>query len=152
MNSLRHINDILDDHFNTSFDDDWLSSHETQDETIAEFEFDYGSYYNSETDFIDFEEIKQLCDFNKVMSICAYVAEKYDEYDMVIETSHFEDKDKILKAYIYFYMEENHKQEFIQRVQEYDFDSNENEETEEDEEYEEAEEDDESEDELPPAQ
>ena len=139
MNSLRHINDILDTHFNAYFDDDYLNNHETQDDAIAEFEYDFESYYNSETDYVDFGEIKQLCDFNKVMSICAYVAEKYNEYDLTIETSHFEDKDKMLRAYIYFYMEDHHKQEFIHYIEEYDFESND------DEEAKEAEE-------LPPAQ
>ena len=131
MDSLRNINDILDTHFNAYFDDDYLSSYETQDDAMVEFEYDFESYYNSETDCVDFGEIKQLCDFNKVMSICEFVAEKYDEYDLTIESSHFGDKDKMLRAYIYFYMEEHHKQEFIHYIEEYDFDSNEAEETEE---------------------
>jgi hypothetical protein len=141
MDSLRNINDILDAHFNTYFDDDYLSSYETQDDAIADFEYDFNCYYNSETDCIDFEEIKQLCDFNKVMSICAYVAENYDEYDMTIDTEYFEDKDKILKAYTYFYMVDHHQQEFIQYIEEYDFESNDD-----------AMMIDEEEEELPPAQ
>jgi len=131
MDSLRNINDILDTHFNTYFDDDYLSSYETQDDAIADFGYDFESYYNSETDYIDFEEIKPLCDFNNVMSICEFVAEKYDEYDLTIESSHFGDKDKMLRAYIYFYMEEHHKQEFIHYIEAFDFESNDDEEAEE---------------------
>ena len=58
MDSLRNINDILDTHFNTYFDDDYLSSYETQDDAIADFGYDFESYYNSEIDYIDFEEMK----------------------------------------------------------------------------------------------
>jgi hypothetical protein len=81
-------------------------------------------YNGEETDDIDFEEIKQLCDFNKVMSICAYVAEKYDEYYTRIATSHFKDKDKILIAYIYLYLCDKKKPDFIKQLEAYDFKNN----------------------------
>mgnify|MGYP003625853007 CR=1 FL=1 len=105
--------------------------HQQKVSVMKLFEYDFESYYNSETDCVDFEEIKPLCDFNNVMSICEFVAEKYDEYDLTIESSHFGDKKKMLRAYIYFYMEEHHKQEFIHYIEEFDFESNDDEETEE---------------------
>jgi hypothetical protein len=125
MNSLTQINAILDDHFASEFNEEYISNYETKDDAISDFEGDLECYYNSETDYIDLGEIKQLCNFNKVMKICEFVAEKYEEYDMTIEKSHFEDNDKILKAYIYFYMEETHRHEFLCKIEQYNFEEEE---------------------------
>jgi len=130
MDSLRNINKYLDADFERRFElNEFIQ--DTKEETIEEFDIYFEDMYNGEFDYVDLEEIKQLCDFNKVMSICAYVAERYDDYDMTIETSHFEDKDKILKAYIYFYYCDKNKPNFIQQIEAFDFEAGDDEETEE---------------------
>ena len=75
------------------------------------FEYDFNTNYNDENDYVDLGEIKQLCSYNMVMKICEYVAEKYQEYGMDVEKSHFEDTNKILKSYIFFYIDDTHKQD-----------------------------------------
>jgi anaerobic ribonucleoside-triphosphate reductase len=120
MNSLTQINDILNDHFASEFNENYISQYENKDDCIDEFEYDFESYYNSETDYIDFSEIKQLCNFNNVMKICEYVFEKYVEFGM--PTNDIEFGDKILKSYIYFYINEEHKYKFIEEIENYAFD------------------------------
>lgn len=123
MNSLKEINTILDDHFHETFPSHPKLHHAVclavKSGAISGFEEDFEDNYNSLTDYVDLYEIKELCNFNKVMEICEYVAEKYEEYGMTFDKSYFEDNDKILKAYIYFYMEENHKSRYINEIEEY---------------------------------
>ena len=150
MNSLDEINAFLDDEFEERFHfDDIVIDFTNADDAISDFESQFGEYYNSDIDYVDLGEIKQLCNFNKVMKICEFVAEKYEEYDMTIEKSHFEDNDKILKAYIYFYMDENHYGRYVTEIEEY---FAQRAEAEAEEEAEEEEEEEEPEPELPPAQ
>ena len=127
MNSLREIDDILDIHFAEEFNEDYISNYTEKDDCIDEFENDFECYYNSDRDYIDLGEIKQLCNFNQVMKICEFVAEKYEEYDMTIDKSDFEDNDKILKAYIYFYMNETHRTEFLCEIEQHNFEDEEEE-------------------------
>ena len=119
MNSLNQINAFLDDDFEDRFELEEFNQEDTKEEAIDYFERYFEDMYNGEIDYVDLSEIKELCNFNKVMKICEYVAEKYEEYDMTIEKSHFEDNDKMLKAYIYFYYMENKKQEFITKIEDY---------------------------------
>ena len=123
MNSLTQINAILDDHFAETFASQPNLHHSVclaiKSGAISDFEEDFDEQYNSITDYVDLYEIKELCNFNTVMEICEYVAEKYEEFDMTFDKSYFEDNDKILKAYIYFYMEENHKSQYINEIEEY---------------------------------
>ena len=118
MNSLNQINAFLDDDFEDRFELEEFNQGD-KEEAIDYFESYFEDMYNGEIDYVDLSEIKELCNFNKVMKICEYVAEKYEEYDMTIEKSHFEDNDKMLKAYIYFYYMENKKQEFITKIEDY---------------------------------
>ena len=118
MNSLTQINAFLDDDFEDRFELEEFNQGD-KEEAIDYFESYFEDMYNGEIDYVDLSEIKELCNFNKVMKICEYVAEKYEEYDMTIEKSHFEDNDKMLKAYIYFYYMENKKQEFITKIEDY---------------------------------
>ena len=118
MNSLTQINAFLDDDFEDRFELEEFNQGD-KEEAIDYFERYFEDMYNGEIDYVDLSEIKELCNFNKVMKICEYVAEKYEEYDMTIEKSHFEDNDKMLKAYIYFYYMENKKQEFITKIEDY---------------------------------
>jgi hypothetical protein len=122
MDSLSNINNILDKEFEYKYNLDNYVSHNTREGAIEDFVFCFEMEYNGEeTDDVDLEDIKQLCDFDKVMSICAYVAEKYDEYYTRIATSHFKDKDKILIAYIYLYLCDKKKPDFIKQLEAYDF-------------------------------
>ena len=123
MNSLRHINNYLDEDIKNRFDLDEFIQEDTKKEALDCFDRYFEDMYNGDMDYIDLGELKQLCDFNRVMEICAFVADKYDEYDMTMDKQYFEDKDKIIKSYIYFYYCETHKQEFIQQIEEYDFDT-----------------------------
>ena len=118
MNFLNQINAFLDDDFEDRFELEEFNQGD-KEEAIDYFERYFEDMYNGEIDYVDLSEIKELCNFNKVMKICEYVAEKYEEYDMTIEKSHFEDNDKMLKAYIYFYYMENKKQEFITKIEDY---------------------------------
>ena len=118
MNFLNQINAFLDDDFEDRFELEEFNQGD-KEEAIDYFESYFEDMYNGEIDYVDLSEIKELCNFNKVMKICEYVAEKYEEYDMTIEKSHFEDNDKMLKAYIYFYYMENKKQEFITKIEDY---------------------------------
>ena len=120
MNSLNQINAFLDDDFEDRFKLEEFNQEDTKEEAIDYFETYFEDMYNGEIDYVGFGELKEYCNFDKVMKICEFVAEKYEEYDMTINKSHFEDfGDKILKSYIYFYYMENQKQEFITKIQDY---------------------------------
>tara|TARA_R110000751_G_scaffold49992_1_gene110857 strand:+ start:3036 stop:3485 length:450 start_codon:yes stop_codon:yes gene_type:complete len=123
MNSLRVINDIIDDEFNSNFNTDYLYNYESQEHALKAFENDFEDEYNADCDPANLDDIRGLCHFNMVLDICAYVLEKYEEYDMTLELSHFKDDRKLLKAYVYFYMDETHKQQFIQKIEQYDFEA-----------------------------
>ena len=122
MDSLSNINNILDKKFEYKYKLDNYVPYNTREGAIEDFVHDFEMEYNGEeTDDVDLEDIKQLCDFDKVMNICAYVAEKYDEYYTRIATSHFKDKDKILSAYIYLYYCDKKKPDFIKQLEAYDY-------------------------------
>jgi hypothetical protein len=123
MNSLRVINDIIDEEFNSNFNTDYLYNYESQEHALKSFENDFEDEYNTDCDPANLDDIRGLCHFNMVLDICAYVSEKYEEYDMTLELSHFKDDCKLLKAYVYFYMDETHKQQFIQKIEQYDFEA-----------------------------
>ena len=118
MDSLRNINNFLDEKFERRFKLCDFVSHKTRENAIADFEFSFEMDYNGGTDDVVLEEIKQLCDFDKVMSICAYVAETYNEYGMTLSTPHFK---KILRVYIYLYLCYKKKPDFIKQLEAFDF-------------------------------
>ena len=122
MNSLRVINDILDLHFNLNFnnkfDPSYLATFQTKKLALNCAESLYKAFYNLDGDFKIYcwSKIKGLCNFDMVMGMCAYVSEKYDKCGRTLTVSHIKDNDKLLRQYIYFYMNETHKQKFIQKI------------------------------------
>ena len=123
MNSLTRINSFIDEDFNDNFkSEEYVKDAVNREDAITNFEDEIEERYNTEFDYVDLCEMKQMCNFNQVMKICEYVAERYEEYDMAFTISHFKDTDKILKAYIYFYIEDNHKQNFMDSIEDEAFD------------------------------
>ena len=124
MNSLRVINDFLDDHFNKNFnniyDSSYLASFKTKKLALDCVEETYETFYNSESDLTmcGLSEIKGLCNFDMVIGMCAYV---YDQCGMTLELSHFNDNDRLLRLYIAFYMKNTHQEKFIQEIDGYGF-------------------------------
>ena len=122
--SLTEINDILDNHFAECFgiDDPMCEYNFTFDkqyeDSIYEFLEAFEELYNSENVPDCFFDIKNMCNFNMTMKICEYVADKYEElFDIALDKSYFEDNEKILKAYIYYYMLEVHKPIFHEKLE-----------------------------------
>jgi len=136
MNSLDEINAILDDDFEERFNfDDIIINFTNADDAIEYFESEYTEYYNSDNNYIDLGEIKELCNFDKTMKICEYIVEQSDEIGCDWELRKF--GDNILKIYIFFYMMEHHENKYRTQIEEY---------------FAQQEEEEEEEEELPPAQ
>ena len=122
--NLDKINTFLDNHFHEEFlSQEYLAQFDNQQEAKEVFEEDFEYRYNSDEGFnIDLNYIISKCNYLTTMKICEFVSEKYEEHGMSLETSLFGLVDKILKTYIYFYMDEKHKNKFIQEIEEYAFD------------------------------
>lgn len=120
MNSLTEINKLLDDNFYSifyrSFDDTLCQEPtplESKDEDIQNFEEQYMEMY---FDYIDEDilvDIKKLCNFDTAMKICEYVANEVDDLDK----SYFDNNDKMLKAYVFIYMETEHHYRYIETIE-----------------------------------
>jgi len=126
MNSLTQINELLDNHFHEKFVSEEEHEHGWKDydeleEAIDYLDEEFDEFYNSDNDYVDLCEIKRMCNFNTTAEICKYVCEKYNEYDTTYESwlCYFEDNEKILKSYVYYYMDENHKPKALETIEEF---------------------------------
>ncbi len=117
-NQMKQINYMIEEDFEDNFNTKDYKIYEDMEDSMQEFESNFEERYNSQLEYFDTQELKQYCGFNTTMEICKYVTEKYDEYDMKIECNTFTE-DKILKAYVYFYLEEECKQNHINDIEEY---------------------------------
>jgi len=108
-NGQDEINEYLNKHFHEEFlKPEYLSQFNNKEEAEYGFHEDFELSYNDDEGFTcDLAYIKGHCDFLTTMNICNFVADAYDEYDMKLEKDKFKDGgDGLLKAYIYFYLQE----------------------------------------------
>ena len=105
-NGQDEINTFLDNKFHEEFlGQEYLSRFNNQEDAEAVFEEDFEYRYNSDEGFnIDLGYIRSECDFLTTMKICEFVASQLDEYDFNLTEADFQDHDKLLRKYIYFYM------------------------------------------------
>ena len=106
-NNQDEINTFLDLHFHEEFlGQEYLSRFNNQEDAEAVFDDDFEYRYNSDEGFnIDLGYIRSKCDFLTTMKICEFVASQMDEFDdFNLTEADFQDPDKLLRKYIYFYM------------------------------------------------
>jgi len=121
-NGQDEINEYLNKHFHEEFlRPEYLSQFNNQEEAEEVFHEDFEYRYNDDEGFnCDLAYIKGHCDFLTTMNICNFVADAYDEYDMKLEKDKFKDGgDGLLKAYIYFYLQEKWYGFMMEHIAEY---------------------------------
>ena len=118
MTSLTEINESLDEHYDYIwFNCDW-KNWETCEEAINWLEYEFHGlidpYCDEYLDYDDLDEIKDMCNFNQTVEIREYVAAKY--VTLGKPTFYIGD---IFVEYIYYYMNETHKENALKKIKDY---------------------------------
>ena len=137
MNSLTQINELLDNHFHKKFVSEEEHEHGWKDydnleEAIDYLDEEFDEFYNSDEDWaFDICEIKEMCDFDDIMQIEEFLNKYVPELVKPINRRWMknwtgpaclccqEDLDTILKAYVYYYMYENHKPKALETIEKF---------------------------------
>jgi hypothetical protein len=115
MTTLNNLNCYLDEMFEELYpDEEYLEDWECEEDALNYFIEDFKDRFNSDIDYF-YEEAKEMLHFDEAMEVCRYVDDHYEGWSA--PSSDF--GDKMLKMYIYFYMEEKHKGEFIEKIKKY---------------------------------
>jgi hypothetical protein len=114
MTTLNNLNCYLDAEFERIFIvEEFLEAWDDEHDILEDFNNEFEERYNSEIYCIH-EEAKDLLGFDEAMEVCRYVVEEDEDFCPCCFFN-----DKMIKSYIYIYMEEKHKGEFIEKIKKY---------------------------------
>ncbi len=112
MTTLNNLNCYLDEDFERNFvTEEYIEVWEDEHDILEYFDNEFEERYNSDI-YCFHEEAKDLLGFDEAMEVCRYVDDHYEGWSA--PSSDF--GDEMLKMYIYFYMVEKHKGEFIEKI------------------------------------
>ena len=115
MTTLNNLNCYLDEDFERNFvTEEYIEVWEDEHDILEYFDNEFEERYNSEI-YCFHEEAKDLLGFDEAMEVCRYVDDHFEGWSA--PSSDF--GDEMLKMYIYFYMVEKHKGEFIEKIKKY---------------------------------
>ena len=130
MSALTNINNMLDGDFKSWFDlPTYTNKQEFTDEKDAVdcFKFCFeDTYKNGDRCLCGHTE--DLCDTENLIEMSVYLADRYDQEDVIPDISITENNDKsrsyliieeIIHEYIYYYLKETKYPEFIQQIENY---------------------------------
>ena len=130
MSGLIDINNMLDGDFKSWFDlSTYTNKQEFTDEkdAVGCFKFCFeDTYKNGDRCLCGHTE--DLCDTENIIEMSVYLADRYDQEDVIPDISITENNDKsrsyliieeIIHEYIYYYLKETKYPEFIQQIENY---------------------------------
>jgi len=121
MNCLEEINAFLDQDFKSCFElPSFIAEHDHTDKeySIDCFKYCFDKHYNGK-DYSLSIYVKDLLDVDRIMKICEYIIDKVGE-DLCGDISLFENNGiKLIHEYIYYYLRDTHRPEFIQQIEDY---------------------------------
>ena len=130
MSALTNINNMLDGDFKSWFDlPTYTNKQEFTDEkdAVGCFKFCFeDTYKNGDRCLCGHTE--DLCDTENIIEMSVYLADRYDQEDVIPDISITENNDKsrsyliieeIIHEYIYYYLKETKYPEFIQQIENY---------------------------------
>lgn len=130
MSALTNINNMLDGDFKSWFDlPTYTNKQEFTDKKDAVdcFKFCFeDTYKNGDRCLCGHTE--DLCDTENLIEMSVYLADRYDQEDVIPDISITENNDKsrsyliieeIIHEYIYYYLKETKYPEFIQQIENY---------------------------------